>query len=116
VDWQRLATWLAPVRRRWDLAVLVNLTTSDNGMRPAELIKTINMQSRDGQISWKVLEDRLRSLEASGYIAREQLPNVPRTTRYWALPPARRLITALTAVEIFYEAREPDGDCGGHEE
>jgi DNA-binding HxlR family transcriptional regulator len=107
MDWQNLMNQLAPLRRRWDLAVLANLAESDGPVRPADLIKAINAQSEDGQISWKVLEARLRHLEGSGYIGRQQMPRVPRETRYWLLPRGRELITALTLLEGWYTREDP---------
>jgi DNA-binding HxlR family transcriptional regulator len=107
VDWQNLMSRLAPLRTRWDLAVLANLAGSDGQVRPADLIKAINTQSAGGQISWKVLEARLRQLEASGYVARREVPNVPRETRYWLLPRGRRLIRALTLLEAWYDEQDP---------
>jgi DNA-binding HxlR family transcriptional regulator len=68
VDCQNLRDRLAPLRTRWDLAVLANLADSDGS--PADLIKAINAQSSDGQISWKVLEAGLRRLETAGYVSR----------------------------------------------
>jgi DNA-binding HxlR family transcriptional regulator len=112
VDWQNLRNRLAPVRRRWDLAVLANLADSNDGTRPADLIKAINAQSGDGHIGWKVLEDRLRQLEASGYVARREVLHVPRETRYWLLPRGRRLITALSRLEAWYDEHDPNGKDG----
>jgi hypothetical protein len=51
VDWQNLRERLAPLRMRWDLAVLANLADSDGPLRPTDLIEAINAQSRDGRIS-----------------------------------------------------------------
>ena len=107
MDWQNLMRRLAPLRTRWDLAVLANLNGSDAPVRPADLIKAINKQSADGQISWKVMEARLRRLEASGYVARREVPHVPRETRYWLLPRGHRLIRALTLLETWYDEQEP---------
>lgn len=105
VDWQNLRNRLAPLHMRWDLAVLVNLD-SDVPVRPTQLIRAINAQSSDGQISWKVLEERLRCLESAGYIAREEVAHVPRETRYWLLTPGRRLIGAATMLEAWYSREE----------
>jgi DNA-binding HxlR family transcriptional regulator len=102
VDWQNLRERLAPLRMRWDLAVLANLADSGGPVRPTDLIEAINAQSSDGQISWKVLEERLRQLEADGYIARQEVPRVPRETRYWLLPPGHRLISAVTMLDAWY--------------
>jgi len=68
VNWQDLMNRLAPLRRRWDLAVLANLAAGT--ARPKDLIGAINAQASDGRrISWKVLNDTLRRLEGSGHIA-----------------------------------------------
>jgi DNA-binding HxlR family transcriptional regulator len=108
VDWYGLMNRLAPLRRRWDLAVIANLGTDGCGTRPADLRKAINAQAADGrQISWKVLEDTLRRLEDSGYLRRREVPGVPRETRIWLLRPASRLIAALTLVETWYDQQEP---------
>jgi DNA-binding HxlR family transcriptional regulator len=106
VDWQNLMRRLAPLRTRWDLAVLANLKGSDAPVRPADLIKAINEQSADGQISWKVLEARLRRLEASGYVARREVLHAPRETHYWLLPRGHRLRSALALLDTWYE-QEP---------
>lgn len=102
MDWQNLRDRLAPLRMRWDLAVLANLADSDVPVRPTKLMVAINAQSSDGQISWKVLEERLRCLESAGYIAREEVAHVPRETRYWLLTPGRRLISAVTMLDMWY--------------
>jgi DNA-binding HxlR family transcriptional regulator len=113
VDWQNLMRQLTPLRRQWDLAVLSNLPAEGDGTRPADLIKTINAQARDGrQISWKVLEDRLRLLVATGYVARQEMQNRPRETRYWLLPRALHLIAALDLLETWLDQHEPgSGHC-----
>lgn len=107
MDWQNLMRRLAPLRTRWDLAVLANLAGSDAPVRPADLIKAINEQSAEGQISWKVLEARLHRLQASGYVARREVPHVARETRYWLLPRGHRLMTALGVLETWYDEQEP---------
>jgi DNA-binding HxlR family transcriptional regulator len=110
VDWQNLIRQLTPLQRQWDLAVLANLTESGDGTRPADLRKTINAQADDGrQISWKVLVNRLRLLEASGYIARREVTNRPRETRYWLLPPAGQLVAALDLLETWLSQHDPGG-------
>ena len=108
MDWQGLMSRLAPLRKRWDLAVIANLGTDYSGTRPADLREAINAQAADGrQISWKVLEDTLRRLERSGYVARRELPGVPREARYWLLRPASQLVTALALVQTWYDQQEP---------
>ena len=115
MDWQNLMCRLAPLRTRWDLAVLVNLAGSDHSVRPADLIKAINKQSTDGQISWKVLEARLRRLEASGYVGRREVLHGPRETHYWLLPRGHRLMTALTLLDDWLGEQEAGtaGDIPG---
>ena len=62
MDWQNLIRRLAPLRTRWDVALLANLAGRDGPVRPVDLINAVNAQSDDGQLSWKVMEDRLRHL------------------------------------------------------
>jgi DNA-binding HxlR family transcriptional regulator len=108
MDWQKLGTWLAPLQRRWDIAVLANLPPDGKWIRPADLRDAINTQADPARrISWKVLEDTLRRLETEGYLARKEMAGVPRETRYWLLDPGRRLITGLTLLEDWL-ARTPD--------
>lgn len=107
VNWQELMRRLAPVRRRWDLAVIANLREED-GIRPADLLKSINAQALDGGISWKVLVETLRRLETEGYVARQEVPG-PRETRYRLLPPARPLLTALSMLEAWYVEHDQAG-------
>lgn len=110
MNWQNLRDRLAPLRMRWDLAVLANLADSDGPVRPTELIEAINAQSSDGQISWKVLEERLRRLESAGYIARQEMPRVPKQTWYSLLSPGRRLISAVTMLDSWYSEEDPRVD------
>ena len=108
MDWQSLTSWLAPVGRRWDVAVLANLPPDGSWVRPAELREAINAQAApDRQVSWKVLEEAFRRLEAGGYIARQEMTQVPRETRYWILAPGRRLVTALALLEARLEPGNP---------
>ena len=107
MDWQNLMSRLAPLRTRWDLALLANLAGSDGPVRPADLIKAVNEQSAGGQLSWKVMEARLRRLQASGYVARREVPHGPRETRYWLLPRGRRLMRALDLLDTWYDEQEP---------
>ena len=107
LDWQNLIRRLAPLRTRWDVALLANLTGSDAPVRPVDLINAVNAQSDDGQLSWKVMEDRLRHLEASGYIARREVPHGPRESRYWLLPRGDRLLSALDLLDTWYDDQDP---------
>jgi DNA-binding HxlR family transcriptional regulator len=106
VDWQSLRDRLAPLRTRWDLAILVNLAESHGPVRPADLIKAINTQSSDGLISWKVLEARMRRLEAAGYVAREEVLHVPRETRYWLLRRGRSLLDTVALLDDWYNEQD----------
>jgi len=105
MDWPGLTQELAPLRRRWDLPVLASLT--GGAMRPGDLIEAINSQAgADRVIGWKVLTDTLRRLEASGHVARRQVPGVPRQTWYCLCPPGLRLISALTVLEDWYRSHD----------
>jgi DNA-binding HxlR family transcriptional regulator len=106
VDWQNLMRRLAPLRTRWDLALLANMAGGDGPARPVDLISAVNAQSGDGRLSWKVMEDTLRRLEAAGYIARREVANGPRETWYSLLPPADRLLTALGRLDAWYDEQE----------
>jgi DNA-binding HxlR family transcriptional regulator len=114
MDWRSLRDRLAPLRMRWDLAVLANLADGDGPLRPTDLIEAINAQSGSRHISWKVLEERLKQLEADGYIARREVSRIPREIRYRLLPPGRRLIRAATMLDAWYSGQEPEpGDRSG---
>ena len=102
-----MMTRLAPLRTRWDLALLANLAGSDAPVRPVDLINAVNAQSGDGQLSWKVMEDRLRLLEASGYVARREVPHGPRESWYWLLPRGDRLLSALELLDAWYDDQDP---------
>ena len=107
MNWQNLMNRLAPLRKQWDLAVLANLAAGTE--RPGDLIEAINAQASDGhRIGWKVLNDTLRRLERSGYVARQEMPGVPRETRYRLRPPAHRLVSALSLLDTWYDDHEPD--------
>jgi hypothetical protein len=74
---QNLMNRLAPLRRQWDLAVLASLAAGTG--RPGDLIEAITAQACDGRrIGWKVLNDTLRRLERSGYVARQEMPGAAR--------------------------------------
>ncbi len=82
--------------------------------RPSDLIEAINAQATDGRrIGWKVLNDTLRRLERSGYVARQEMPGVPRETRYWLRPPGHRLLAALRLLDTWYDEHEPGDDSPG---
>jgi DNA-binding HxlR family transcriptional regulator len=109
VNWQNLMNRLAPLRRQWDLAVLANLAAGTE--RPGDLIEAINAQASDSRrIGWKVLNDTLRRLERSGFVARQEMPGVPRETRYRLRLPAQRLISAVSVLDTWYDDHEPGAD------
>jgi DNA-binding HxlR family transcriptional regulator len=110
MDWQGLRERLAPLRMRWDLAVLANLADGDGPLRPTDLIEAINAQSSGRQISWKVLEERLKQLEEAGYIARQEVSRNPREIRYRLLPPGHRLISAVAVLDAWYNGQDPSGN------
>jgi DNA-binding HxlR family transcriptional regulator len=112
VNWQNLMNRLAPLRRQWDLAVLANLAAGTE--RPGDLIEAINTQAGDGhRIGWKVLTDTLRRLERCGFVARQEMPGVPRETRYRLLPPGRRLVSALSLLDTWYDDHESGDGAPG---
>jgi DNA-binding HxlR family transcriptional regulator len=112
VNWQNLMDRLAPLRRQWDLAVLANLAAGTE--RPGDLIEAINAQASDGRrIGWKVLNDTLRRLERSGYVTRQEMPGVPRQTRYWLRPPGHRLVSAVRLLDTWYDNHEPGDNRPG---
>lgn len=112
MNWQSLMNRLAPLRRQWDLAVIANMASGTE--RPGDLIEAINAQASDGhRIGWKVLNDTLRRLERSGYVARQEMPGVPRETRYRLRPPGHRLVSALSQLDTWYDDHEPGDDTPG---
>lgn len=112
MNWQNLMNRLAPLRKQWDLAVLANLAAGTQ--RPGDLIEAINTQAADGRrIGWKVLNDTLRRLETGGYVARQEMPSVPRETRYWLRPPGHRLISAVRLLDTWYDDNETGDDSPG---
>ena len=103
---------LAPLRRDWDLAVLANL--AEGIERPRDLIASINAQAADGRrIGWKVLNDALRRLEKSGHVTRQEMPGVPRETRYRIRPAGHRLVRAVTLLGTRHDGRPPAGTGDG---
>lgn len=103
---------LAPLRRQWDLAVLANMAAGTE--RPGDLIDAINTQAGDGRrIGWKVLNDTLRRLERSGYVVRQEIPSVPRETRYRLRPPGHQLVCAVSLLNTWYDDLDPGGDGSG---
>jgi DNA-binding HxlR family transcriptional regulator len=112
VNWQRFMRFLASIRGRWDLAILANL--ADGGIRPTDLLDAINEQANDGhRLTWKVMRDRLRHLEAEGYVSRREVRRFPRETHYWATEFARRLIAELDTLDAWYAANAPS-PAGGY--
>lgn len=109
VDWENLRRRLAPVRGKWDLAVLANLASGV--ARPGDLIEAINAQTEDRRISWKVLTETLRRLEDEGYVGHKEISRLPRVTRYWLMPPGYRLVSALCMLDVWYWKIETGAGC-----
>lgn len=98
LDWREAQAQLRPVRHRWDLAVLCNLT-ADAGCRPAGILAAINAQAdAERQLSPQVLSGRLRELEQGGYIRHEDLSVMPLHRVYYLLTPGQRLIADLGSI------------------
>jgi DNA-binding HxlR family transcriptional regulator len=111
VNWEHLRRRLAGVRGRWDLAVLGNLAKGVE--RPGELIEAINTQTREHQLSWKVLTETLRRLEDEGYVEHQEISRLPRVTKYWLTPDGHRLVKALCLLEAWYQQHETGHSCPG---
>jgi HxlR-like helix-turn-helix len=58
------------------------------------------------RIGWRVLNDRLRWLERSGDVVRQEVPGVPCETRYRRAS-GRRLVSALSRLDRWYDDHEP---------
>jgi DNA-binding HxlR family transcriptional regulator len=109
--WQGIGRRLAPLQKKWDVAVLSNLPDEGWG-RPGVILRSINAQDSSGQqITWKVLNETIKRLEASGFIGRVQSMGVPGESRIWLLGPGRRLIAALRLLDAWYRQGEA-GDAG----
>jgi DNA-binding HxlR family transcriptional regulator len=112
LDWRDILTRLAPVRHRWDLAILTNLEGGTD--RPADLLQMINGQAGTGQqLSPQVLSGRLRRLEEAGYVGHAEISRIPRRRRYWLRPRGRRLLDALSVLDAWYEAQGPCDNAAG---
>jgi DNA-binding HxlR family transcriptional regulator len=112
LDWRDILARLAPVRHRWDLAILANL---EGGIdRPADLLQVINGQARTGQqLSPQVLSGRLRRLEEAGYVGYAEISRIPRRRSYWLQPRGRRLLDALSVLDAWYDAQGPCDNATG---
>lgn len=112
LDWRGILARLAPVRHRWDLAILANL---ERGIEsPADLLEVINEQVGNGrQLSPQVLSGRLRRLEEASYVGYAETSRIPRRRTYWLLPRGRHLLDALNMLDAWYAAQGPcDGATG----
>jgi hypothetical protein len=72
-----------------------------------------------GQVIRAAAEAAPESVEISGYVTRQEMPGVPRETRYWLRSPGHRLISALSLLDTWYNDHEPGDDgpgapSGGH--
>jgi DNA-binding HxlR family transcriptional regulator len=98
LDWRAALVRLAPVQRRWDLAILCNLD-EDTGRRPSDLVEAINKQAEAGrQLSPQVLSGRLRTLEQDGYISHLDVSVIPLVRLYYLQPPGLELVTDLARI------------------
>jgi DNA-binding HxlR family transcriptional regulator len=112
LDWRGVLARLAPVRHRWDLAILANLEGGTD--RPADLLQVINGQAGTGQqLSPQVLSGRLRRLEEAGYVGYAEISRIPRRRKYWLRPRGRRLLDALSVLDAWYEAQGPCDNPAG---
>jgi DNA-binding HxlR family transcriptional regulator len=113
VDWQGLTSLmgrLAPLRGRWDVAILASLGPDESGTRPGDLLELVNAQVPGGRLSWKVMEETLRRLEGWGYVGRREISRSPRESRYWLLPPAGQLMEALEVLDAWFAQQAPPGN------
>jgi DNA-binding HxlR family transcriptional regulator len=107
LDWRDILRRLAPVRHRWDLAILANLAAGSGS--PADLLERINDQAGNGrQLSPQVLSGRLRQLEEAGYVGYAEISRIPRRREYWLMPRGRCLLDALNMLHAWYETQ---GSC-----
>jgi DNA-binding HxlR family transcriptional regulator len=104
LDWRDIRARLAPVRHRWDLAILATLEAGID--RPADLLQVINGQAGTGpQLSPQVLSGRLRRLEEAGYVGYAEISRIPRRRKYWLQPRGRQLLDALSLLDAWYETQ-----------
>jgi DNA-binding HxlR family transcriptional regulator len=97
LDWQGLREQLDLVRRRWDLAVLVNLAVRAP-CRPSELLAAINGQVTGRVLTAPVLSGRLKALERAGYVRHEEWARIPLRRVYYLQPAADRLLAELACL------------------
>lgn len=113
LDWRAVQDRLGPVRHRWDLAILSNLSDRD-GRKPSQLLAAINDQAAAGrQLRSQVLSGRLRVLEGSGYIRHEDQSRIPLVRVYFLLPPATTLIEELLPLAGTSRERQAPAGHGG---
>jgi DNA-binding HxlR family transcriptional regulator len=111
--WQRITSRLAPLQKRWDVAVLGNLPDA-GWTRPGAVLAAINAQAAPGRrITGEVLAETLRRLQDQGLIGRRVISATPRQTRIWLLGPGRRLIAALRLLDAWYLVSEADDEASG---
>jgi len=98
LDWRQIQEQLDPVGRRWDLAILCNLSAAA-GRRPADLLSAINDQAGPGrQLSPQVQSGRLHALEDGGYVRHEDLTVIPLNRVYYLEPRGQQLIADLAGI------------------
>lgn len=104
VDWAGIQDRLAPVRHRWDLAIISNLD-ADAGKRPAELVEAVNSQVEgELRLTRQVLSLRLRALEQQGYVRHADLSRIPLVRVYTLRPAGRDLLRTVSAMAPWDES------------
>jgi DNA-binding HxlR family transcriptional regulator len=91
---------LDQVGDKWSLLVLVAL--SERRLRFMELKRII------GDITQRVLTQKLRNLERDGYVARKVHPTSPPTVEYWLTPLGNSLLEPLSTLISWANARFDD--------
>jgi DNA-binding HxlR family transcriptional regulator len=107
LNWRGVLDRVAPVRQRWDLAILCNLCQGE-GRTPGQLRAAINAQCWEhAELSAQYLSGRLKVLEAGGYVWHYDQSQMPYIRHYYQLPAAEHLVTGLLAVAGLERRRAP---------
>jgi DNA-binding HxlR family transcriptional regulator len=99
--WPEVMCLLDVLQRRWDLAVLENVSMVA-GIRPSKLLSRINAQSTR-PLSWKVLAETLGRLVDTGYVIRRPDGH---GTRYWLKPPGVHAVIAVRMLRDWHAEHE----------
>jgi DNA-binding HxlR family transcriptional regulator len=96
LDWHAVQDRLAPVRQKWDLAILAALYWRD-GLAPAQIAAVINSHAVPGEhLCQQVLSPRLAVLEAAGWVRHEDMLNRPLRRVYFLCPRGTALVEELS--------------------